>query len=255
VTIAFGAIGAKSAGGGTTTVSVAYPSSPGAEDLAIAARVAWLSTATCTDESGWTAGADGTSGTGSSNDSHTTRARIDTQELTGSESGSVTFDQGGTISGCLGVMLRYTKDSSKSWEIQNGGVSADVSHGANRGTGDGSNSVTIKSGDLIVAVVAVDTDAALSPTGLIVNLSGSSTGFGTVTRRTSGAGVTTGNDGNVEVFDVPYTGSEQTGGLRFGFTEAVSQCGPVAWIVLREVTAAPPPQVHPVTRYLHNLGR
>lgn len=233
--ISFGAIGAKNTSG-TTTISVDYPASPAAGDIAIAGRVLWDSAATATDETGWTAAADGTGGTGSTADSHTSRARIDYRQLDGSETGSVTFDQGGTISGALGVMLRYTKDSSKLWDVAFG-TSSDTTHGVDRGTSP-SGTINLQTGDMIIAVVAVDTDAALTITNPIFNTnSGGAVVTGTKTRRTSGVGVTTGNDGNVEVFDALVTsGGPQDCTLSFAMTTATSQCGPVAWIRLREVS-------------------
>lgn len=254
MTIAFGTIGAKSAGG-TTTLSIAYPASIAAGDMAVACRCIWPDTATATDEAGWTAGGDGGGGTGSSVDAHTTRARIDTMQLVGSESGSVTFDQAGSPDGGVGIMLRYTKAAGSIWQVivpSPTSIGNDTSHGTNRST-NSTSSVAIKPGDMIIACVAVDTDSALSPTSPIITVGGSQTGVGTKNRRTSGAGVTTGNDGNVEVYDAPYTGAEQTGALAFAFTEATSQCGPVAFIVLREIGA--PPIRHPAMRLLPILGR
>lgn len=239
MTIAFGAIGAKSAGG-TTTINVAYPSSVGAGDLLVTGRVSW-NAMTHTAESGWTLQSNTSSGTGTAADAHTTRVSADTRVADGGETGSVTFDQGGTASGALGVMLRYTKDPAKSWHIQGSLVGSDATHGADRSVTP-ANQFSMEPGDVIVAIVAVDTDAALTITSPTFTATGFT--FGTPQRRTSGAGVTTGNDGNVEVFDIEVlTGSGSAAGT-FAFTTATSQCGGVAFVRLREVV---PFVLHPTS--------
>lgn len=235
MTIAFGSIGAKSSGG-TTTVSVAYPASPGSGDIAICGRVGWLNSITFTDEAGWTPQGSATGGTGTSADAHTVGVRADTRELSGSETGSVTFDQGGTISGAMGVMARYTKDPAKGWSIANNG-DADTSHGANRafpGT-----VLDLAPGDVVVAIVATDTDTALTITSPTFTATGIT--FGTVTRRTPAtAGVLTGVDGNVEIFDVDVVSGSGSVSVAFSFTTATSQCGAVQYVRLREVVVPGP---------------
>lgn len=234
MTLAFGTLGAKSAGG-TTTVSVAYPASIAAGDLIIAGRSIWLSTATCTAETGWTTGPDGTGGVNSASGDHTTRAHADYLEATGSESGSVTFDQGGTISGAVGQMIRYTKGAGTTWSVLAvTGRSSDGSHGANRGGADTTGTIDIAVGDIVVAVVSVDTNTSLTITSPLYQVAG---GTGrSLTRRTSGAGVATGLLGNVEIFDRVATNAE-SGVIAFGMTTATLQCGAAVFMRLREVSA------------------
>jgi hypothetical protein len=236
-TIAFGAIGTKSAGG-TSTISVAYPTGITAGQFLLTARCSWRTAAECNPqaETGWTAGAGIEGGTGT--DDHTSIARSDYATATGSESGSVTFDQAGTLpanSGALGQMLRYTPAGSGTvWSVATA-TGNDNAHGADR-TVNASSSIAFAPGDMLIAIAAVDTDAALTITSPALTASGIT--FGTTTRRTSGAGVTTGTDGNVEVFDALVTAGTGTVAPTLAFTTATTQCGPVSFIRIRETAAA-----------------
>lgn len=224
--IAFGAIGTK-AGTGTTTEAIAYPASVGAGDLLLACRSIWLGTATADNEAGWTAAGRLSGGTGTAVDDHTTVVAADWIEAAGGESGTVTFDQAGAT-GIMAVMLRYTKGAG-TW-----GVAAetgdDATHGADRAV-TLSSSHTVADGDFVVAVVAVDTNTTLAGVASPA-FSGTAT-FGTVNRRTSGTGTSTGNDGNIEVWDAEVTGDGTCTG--FSFTTSTSQCGPIDIVRLREV--------------------
>lgn len=234
--IAFGSVGTKCVSG-TTSMAILYPGSIVAGDLLVCFRVIWPTTATASDIPGWDMRVDGVSGTGNPGavDSHVTRIRIDTKVADGTEIGGLATTQGGTISGTCGIIARYTKESNKNWDIDGSGTPAgDTSHAANRATGD-SGTVDIASGDFLIAGIAVDTDAALTPTGLIINHTSSAAGVGTVSRRTSGLGAGTGTDGNVDVADAPYTGTTKSGGMAFAWTTATAQCGPVGFVRLREI--------------------
>lgn len=234
--VAFGAIGAKSAGG-TTTISVAHPASVGAGDLLVAGRCLYqVAGIAATDESGWTAGGKLRGGTGTSADNHATMAAADYKEAAGGETGSVTFDQGGTVAGALGLMARYTKGSGV-WEVA-AATGDDATHAADRSV-TSSTTLALAPGDVLVAIAAVDTDAALTITSPTFTASGIT--FGTVNRRTSGAGVLTGNDGNIEVFDVAVSTGTATVAVTFAFTTATTQCGPVSFLRLRETTPTQQP--------------
>ena len=240
--VAFGAIGAKSAGG-TTTIDVPHPASVGAGDLLIAGRVLYqVAGISAADEAGWTAGAELRGGTGTSADAHATMAATDYKEAAGGETGNVTFDQTGTVAGCLGIMARYTKGSG-TWDVTSASGD-DATHAADRSVTTSTN-MDLAPGDVLVAVVAVDTDAALTITSPTFTASGIT--FGTVNRRTSGAGVITGNDGNVELFDVDVSSGTATAAVTFAFTTVTTQCGPASFLRLREVAApaAPPILVMP----------
>lgn len=229
--IAFGALGAK-ATTGTATIAIAHPASVGAADLLLACRNVWLNTATASDETGWTAAGDLAGGTGGAvNDAHSTRVRADYRVAAGGETGTVTFDQGGTVNGVIGVMARYTKDAGATWDVA-AQTGDDATHGADRAVTLGS-AHTVAVGDWVVAVVAQDLQTAATVTATA--FTGTAT-FGTITRRTSGTGTTTGVNGNIEVYDAEVTGAGTCTG--FTITTTASQCGPVDIVRLREVTVA-----------------
>lgn len=230
--IAFGAIGTK-AGVGTTTEAIAYPASVGAGDLLLACRCIWLGTATADDEPGWTAAGRLSGGTGTAVDDHTTIAAADWTEAAGGETGSVTFDQTGAT-GIMAAMLRYTKGAGTTWDVA-AQTGDDATHGTDRSV-TLSSSHTVAVGDWVVAVVAVDTNTTLAGVASPA-FSGTAT-FGTVNRRTSGTGTSTGNDGNIEVWDAEVTGAGTCTG--FSFTTTTTQCGPIDIVRLREVSGSTP---------------
>lgn len=239
MTIAFGSIGAKSAGG-TSTVAVGHPANIAAGNMLVNCRAIWNGTAAAVNEGGWIPGGERNGGTGTAADAHTTRIRNDVKIASGIENNlpnSTTFDQSGTISGAMGVMARYTKASNKVWDTV-GGMSIpsahgdDATHGADRSVTTGT--LNLKAGDMLVIGMPVDTDAALTITNTTISATGFT--FGTINRRTSGAGVVTGTDGNIELFDVEVlTGTEASVAVTFTVTTATTQCGPVAITRLREV--------------------
>lgn len=237
--VAHVATGTK-AGTGTTTQALAYPAGLAAEDLAIACRNAWQNAATTASESGWNNHTDllgGLVGTNAA-DSHQGRVAVDTKELTGSESGSVTFDQGGTVNGVIGLIMIYEKETlSATWDIAIA-TGDDATHGANRSV-TASSSLSLQPGDVVVAVAAVDTDTSLAAFSAPA-ITASGITFGTTTRRTSGAGVGTGNDGNIEVFDAAVSSGSGTAAPALAFTTTTNQCGPVTFVRLRSVSGSPP---------------
>lgn len=230
------ATGAK-ATTGTTTQNVAYPAGVAAGVLAIACRNAWMNLATIAAESGWTDHTDLLGGLVGTNiaDSHQGRVAVDLRELDGSESGSVTFDQvPGTNGGVIGLMVLYAKSPTAAWDtaIVTGD---DALHGVNRAA-TASAAVDLQPGDVVVAVAAVDTDLNLAGFATPA-ITASGITFGTTTRRTTGAGAGTGNDGNVEVFDAAVTAGTGTVAPSLAFTSTTQQCGPVAFVRLRAVDA------------------
>lgn len=231
MTIAFGAIGAKSAGG-TTTTNVDYPASPSSTDLLILGDVGWLSSAGVNAISGWTVRQQA-GGTGTAADAHTTTCAVFYKQAVGGETGSVTVTRA-TATGQVGIMARYTT-SSGAWDsiVQISGT--DNTHGTNRSATTGT--VSLAPGDVLSIVAAVDTDAALTVSAAV-----SATGitFGTVTRRTSGAGVADGPDGNIEMFDVAVTSGTGTVAVTVTLTTGTSQCGPIVVTRMREVASTPP---------------
>lgn len=233
------AVGAKSAGG-TTTISVAYPASIAAGQMILAARSGWRSDITMADESGWTNTSELGGGTGTSVDAHTTKIRVDRKEASGSESGSVTFDQSGSTNpGCLGIMLSYVKSpSSATWGVAQT-TGDDATHGSNR-SATGSAALDFQPGDVLVALVAADSDSNLASFSS-PSLTASGITFSTAQRRSpASAGVTTGDDGNIEAIEATVTAGTGSATPTLSYTTATATCGPVSFIRLRAVTSSPP---------------
>lgn len=227
MTIAFGAIGAKSTGG-TTTTAVAYPASVGAADFLLLADCGWPSSAGVNALSGWAVTQLG-GGTGVATDSHTTTMAVFRKEAVGGETGTVSVGRGGAPTGQLGIMARYTKTAA-SWAAAATGSGTDNTHGTDRSITTGT--IDLAPGDMVVIAVAVDTNTASTITSPTLTASGIT--FGTVTQRTSGAGDTIGEHGNVELFDALVTAGSGTVAATFAFTTATTQCGPVVVTRLRE---------------------
>lgn len=225
------AVGAKSAGG-TTTVSIASPAGTAAGQQLLAFRAAWVSGVSFTDETDWTSLGSLAGGTGSSADAHTGAIRGDRRLLSGSLAGPTVFDQtfSGGGSGCLGIMLSYENDGG-TWDI----VSAtgdDSSHGTNRSI-TASSSIDLAPGDVVVVAVEVDTDTSLASfANQAITASGIT--FGSTTRHTSGAGVGTGSDGNIEVFEATVSSGSGTVAPTLTFDTTTNQCGPGLFVRLRE---------------------
>ena len=238
--VVFTAIGAKTGADATpNSIDVAHPAGTAASQILVAGRCTWRSSAECdpSDETGWTNQGELAGGTGTAADAHTTIIRADTKELSGSDAGPTSFDQTGTPSttgGATGVIASYTKaDSGATWDVENT-TGDDAGHAANR-SATGSATIDFAVGDVLVAIAAVDTDAALTITAPALTASGIT--FSTTNRRTSGAGSTTGNDGNIELFDATVTAGSATVAPTLAFTTGTSQCGPVSFVRLRSVSA------------------
>jgi hypothetical protein len=235
VTIAFGAAGTKVIAG-TSTIALGYPASVGAGNLLLAGRALWTDvSALALDETGWTARGDLHGGTGAANDAHTSRVRADSKEAAGGETGTVTFDQSATgVGGVTGIMARYTKAAGMAWNIVHA-TADDNTHAANRSVTTAA--MDLAAGDMLVAFAAIDTEVTLTITSPTFTASGIT--FGTVNRRTSGAGSGGGQDGNLEMFDVPVNSGSGNVAVTFAFTTTTAQCGPVTIVRLREVVSTP----------------
>jgi hypothetical protein len=233
--VAHVATGTKSAGSATAT-SIAYPGSIAAGQMILAFRSGWRSDITMADESGWTNTLELGGGTGTAIDAHTTKIRCDRREATGSESGSVTFDQSGSTNpGCLGIMVSYAKaPSTATWDVATA-TGDDAAHGANRSV-TASSALSFQPGDVLVIGVATDTDANLASFGTLA-VSASGITFSTPARRSpASAGVGTGDDGNVEVFEATVTAGSGTVAPTVSFNTTTNQCGPAGFVRLRALS-------------------
>lgn len=207
--------------------------------MAVAARASWNTVgAVPSAEAGWTQVGELFGGNaGGAVDNHRSHAAADVVELTGSESGSVNFDIAGTVDGAVGVMLRYVKGAGQSWDVVQGTSGDDATHGANASV-TGSGNLDLQPGDVVVAVKAAGTDAALTITSPAITAVGIT--FNATTQRTSGAGSTAGQDGNVEVFDAEVASGSGTVAPTLAFTTATSQSGPAVFLRLRALTTSTP---------------
>lgn len=234
--IQFGAAGAKDFGP-SSTLNMPYPTGISAGHGLLVVRVMWNDNVTADDIAGYANLVDGTSGTGTAAGAHTTRIRMDFKVADGSESGTLAATAGGTAasgSGQIGVIIRYT-NATGAWDVAGVGssIGAETTHGGNRASGSSGN-LDVVSGDLLVAGIAIDVVTALSMTSPAITIGGSATGVGTKTIRYNTSGSSAGNDGNLEVVDAPYTGSNQTAAFAMSFSSGIAQCGPIGFVRLRQ---------------------
>ncbi len=219
-------------GNNPTAMTVAWPAGVAAGDLVLVDLILWNAGATANLLSGWTTAASIDGGTGTSIDTHATVARTDYHVGVGGESLNQTWTLTAT-NGDAGQMFDYRGPYGATglWDIA-ASTGDDATHGADRSVTT-SGTLELKPGDLVAAGVAVDTDAALTITAPTFTAAGIV--FGTVNRRTSGAGATGGNDGNVEHFDTIVVSGSATVAVSFAFTTATSQCGPVTIVRARQL--------------------
>lgn len=236
MTIAFDQLGTKYVTPGGTTQALTMPGSIAAGDLLIAGRVAWTSGYTFTDEANWTPAGELMGGTGSSNDAHATGVRGDYKVAVGGE-GTTTFDYGGAPGGFCGVVAKYSKGAGNTWDIASA-TGDDATHAVNR-LATATTNVDLQVNDVVVAIVAVDTDFAGAITSPAITAPGIT--FGTTLRRSpASTGSTLGQDGNIEVFDAPVTAGSATAALSLAYSFGTAQCGPVLFIRLREIVPGGP---------------
>lgn len=235
--IAFGTIGTKNITA-TTSAALAYPASIAAGDMFVAALDMYLGSAGAFDAApaGWTQTTPQLGGTGTAIDAHNSEVCFHYKEAVGGESGTQAFTQTGG-GGMVGAMQRYTKGAGETWSTPFAQSSGDdATHAADRSV-TGGTAISLAVGDVVVALVGTDTDAALTITSPAITASGIT--FGTTTRRsTATAGNTAGVDGNYDLFDAEVTAGSGTVAPILTFTTATTQCGPVAFLRLRVTAAA-----------------
>lgn len=224
--------GIKSAGG-TGAITITY-AGVAAGRLALMGRNAWNNTATFTTESGFTLLSETTGGVNSLVDDHTARVRVAERILDGSETGTITPNQGGTVSGAIGVMPVY-EHGGGGWDTRAATNGTDNTHGTGRSV-TGAASLSFQPGDVLVCFVAVDTDSATAFSAKTLAAAGITFGGGTVTVHDSTTGgVATGNDGNIMVLEATVTAGTSTVAPTLTLTGGPSQCGPVIFVRLREI--------------------
>jgi hypothetical protein len=233
MTVSFHAIGAKTGAGPTSSVAIALPTPTAKGVMVLCGRAVWM-LATAKDEPGWVRTADLLGGTFTLNpDDHFTTIRVDRRELTGTELGNVTFEQvtSNPGDGVIGIMVAYAR-TGRAWDVASG-TGTDNVHDANR-SATCSTALSLAPGDVVVAFAATDTDNGLASfSGQAITAPGIT--FGATTRRTSGIGSSTGNDGNIELFEATVTAGTATAAPTLAFTTTTLQCGPVAFVRLRDV--------------------
>lgn len=237
--LSFNTLAAKSVGGTTTVAIPIGASAVPAGSLIVLARCLWLSTATATNETGWTPSAELTGGTGTAIDAHTTRLRLDYKVAVGTEAGTtITLDNAGTISGGIGQSIVLKKDAAKAWSFDSR-IATDDAHGTGRSVTFGT-ALDVIADDLLIIFIAVDSDASFSQ-GAGSVMTGTATYLSPPTSISpSATGVLTGVDGNLMVQRAIVDGA----GTVTGYTSdaTASSCGPVAVLRLREVSASRPRQ-------------
>lgn len=234
--------GSKSAGG-TTTVAPAWSGTTVADEMGVAFRNVWPGTATLTAESLWSDQGDLNGGqSGEAADAHTGKIGVDTRILTAAL-GNPTFDQAGTPSGCVAVLQRYQKPATYTWDVVVL-YGTDNTHGTGRAVttstgGSPAGQTTLEVGDVISVGVAIDTDTNTAFTSPVLTTSAGGVTFSAATTRLAmSTGVTTGNDGNLVVYEFTVTGGSGTGTLTLNLSGGPSQCGPEGFVRLR--STAPP---------------
>lgn len=232
MTVSYHAVSTRVAGT-ATTIAHNYPT-VSAGDMILCLRCLWTDVSvTASDEAGWTPTGDLFGGTGTAADAHTTRIRVDRQVATGSETGTVTFDNA-TPSGQLGCMISYSKTDTD-WDVAFA-TGDDATHGANRSI-TASTSIALAPGDMVVMAVAFDTDVSLAGiTSPAITASGIT--FGTTTFRGSVNGTNVGNDGSIGQWEAVVSSGSGTVAPVFSFTFATTTCGPAVFVRLREVAGA-----------------
>lgn len=230
--VAHVATGARGAGG-TTSVTVAYPAGVAAGRLAVIGRVIKPSTATGLTPAGYVNRADATGGTGAAgNDVGQTRVIADTRLLDGSETGTVACTQATSPNSAHGLMLLYSVSAGAGWDIA-ATTGADNTHGTGRAATGGA--LPLAPGDVVVAVIASDTDTITNFTTPAITASGIT--FGAATIRVNSGGVGTGQDTGLHVVEATVTAGTGNVAPSLSLSAGPSNCGPVAFVRLRQTAS------------------
>jgi hypothetical protein len=232
VAIAFVTVGtALSGNAGTTTVTITYPASLVVGNMVLTGRTVKPETATAVDEAGWTAVANATGGTGTTNiDTGPTRGKVDYRTVAGGEGASVVFDQGSTPNSVSGCMIQYSKAPLTTWDVV-----ATTGNDATFGTGRSAtgSAISLRAGDVIVAFVHSDTDTTTAFTSPTIAATGMTI---TTTQRLAPSGSSQNNDSGLCIFDGFITaGTEASVAPSLTLTAGPSNSGSTSFVRLREV--------------------
>lgn len=234
--IAFATVGTALTGNaGTTTVSMAYPASLGVGNIVLAGRTVKPETATAADETGWTAIANATGGSGTTGiDTGATRGKVDYRFVVAADTGSITFDQASTPNSVSGCMIQYSKKSQASWDIV-----ATTGNDSTVGTGRSAtgSAISLQAGDVIVVFVHLETDATTAFTSPTIAATGMTI---TTTLRlgsgTGNSGSSQNNDSGLSIYDGFVTaGAVASVAPSLTLTAGPTNSGSTSFIRLREV--------------------
>ena len=230
--IAFVSVGtALSGNAGTTTVSMAHAGTWVPGNIMLAGRTVKPSTATATDEPGWTAATNVTGGTGTAAlDLGTTRGKVDYRVIIPGDASPITFDQASTPDSVSGCLIQYSKNLWSFWEVV-ATTGDDTTSGTGR-TGTGS-AISLRAGDVIVAFVHSNTDLATAYTAPAITASGMTI---TTTMRLTQGGASQGNDSGLAIYDGFVTaGTLASVAPAISLTGGPTSSGATSFVRLREV--------------------
>lgn len=235
MSIAFGSSGAAATG--SSSLSCAYPSSIAAGDLLLL----FVSSkyVAPTTPSGWILVSSAAVGSGTGADAGTVYLSVYKREADGSESGSlsVTITSGNAA---IGQICRYTKSSSKQWDIRLGLANSS----SNTGAGSTSFAASVGpsdlygySGSLLLGAAAINSDVATF-SSLSISFSD---GGSTVTERAD-TSTTTGDDCAIVIVDRAIASEGDGSSTTLSGVASTSLAASVRWsaliLVLNEVAIA-----------------
>lgn len=236
MTVAFGSIGAAAVG--TTSLSVAYPSSISAGDMLVlsVASKAPNGNEIATTPAGWTASSTNTFGVGSEGvaDQGTVVCCLFWKIASGSESGSLSVTiQGTGPNSAIGTIARYTKSSTTYWATPT--TAAGIDDGTDGVALDPSpTTLTLVTGDMVVWGMAANTDA-FSYSSHACTVAGATIAAGS---ERNDSGTTNGTDCALVVVDFAVTAGSGTAIPSYTATASGSTNLALSgvWLVLHERT-------------------
>lgn len=200
--------------GGTNILTPGYPASPVSGNLFIEAIVAKYSNRTITTPSSWTARGNTTGGAGTDGTSDEGNVRLAAFSLisAGTESGTLSRTlTGGTANMAASCIAQFSRSAGTGWLIGSVAVASDNTGGAASLSFSYDIDPGIQSGDMVLVVVGVNTDAythsahSLTVPGCTV---------GTLVTAFDG-GYTDGFDARLALYYIPITAGTSSGAATF----------------------------------------